>query len=154
MQCPHCAHPDYILFGKNRGAQRYHCQACRRTFQTLCRGKDLALKEQAQKLYLEGLGLRAIGRILGVHHKTLLLAAASCPSTPSEPTADRGLLLHRSRSALSSLKKVPMLALASGRLHLWQGPKALSVEGGRSQPVRSFGSRSSICRRWAMARTC
>jgi len=30
-----------------------------------------ALKEQAQKLYLEGLGLRAIGRILGVHHKTL-----------------------------------------------------------------------------------
>ncbi|MDG2195424.1 MAG: hypothetical protein P8O70_00810, partial [SAR324 cluster bacterium] len=122
MQCPHCAHPDYILFGKNRGAQRYRCQACRRTFQTLRRGKDPALKEKAQKLYLEGLGLRAIGRILGVHHKTLLLAAASCPSTPSEPTADRGLLLHRSRSALSSLKKVPMLALDSGGLHLWQGP--------------------------------
>ena len=71
MQCPHCAHPDYILFGKNRGAQRYRCQACRQTFQTLCRGKDLALKEQAQKLYLEGLELRTIGRILGVHHKTL-----------------------------------------------------------------------------------
>ena len=97
MQCPHCAHPDYILFGKNRGAQRYRCQACRRTFQTLRRGKDPTLKEKAQKLYLEGLGLRAIGRILGVHHKTLLLAAASCPSTPSKHTPDRSLLLHRSR---------------------------------------------------------
>ena len=97
MQCPHCDHPDYILFGKNRGAQRYRCQACRRTFQTLRRGKDPALKEKAQKLYLEGLGLRAIGRILGVHHKTLLLAAASCPSTPSKHTTDRSLLLPRSR---------------------------------------------------------
>ena len=71
MQCPHCAHPDYILFGKNRGAQRYRCQAFRRTFQTLCRGKDPTLKEQAQKLYLEGLCLRAIGKTLGVHHKTV-----------------------------------------------------------------------------------
>jgi transposase-like protein len=83
MQCLHCAHPDYIFFGKNRGAQRYRCQACRRTFQTLCRGKDPALKEQAQKLYLEGLGLRAIGRILGVHHKTvscwLVQAAGQLP---------------------------------------------------------------------------
>jgi transposase-like protein len=25
---PHCARPDYILFGKNLGAQRYRCQAC------------------------------------------------------------------------------------------------------------------------------
>ena len=83
MQCPHCDHPDYILFGKNRGAQRYRCQSCRRTFQTMCRGKDPALKEQAQKLYLEGLGLRAIGRILGVHHKTvsrwLVQAAGQLP---------------------------------------------------------------------------
>ena len=71
MQCPHCDHPEYILFGKNRGAQRYRCQACRRTFQTMRRGKDPALKEQAQKLYLEGMGLRAICRILGVHHKTV-----------------------------------------------------------------------------------
>ena len=65
MQYPHCAHLDYILFGKNRGAQRYRCLACRRTFQTLRRGKNPAFKEQTQKLYLGGLGLRAIGRILG-----------------------------------------------------------------------------------------
>ena len=123
MQCPPCAHPDSIRYGTSRGVQRYRCQACQRIFQTLQRGKDPALKQQACQLYLDGMGMRAVGRVLGIHHKTLLLAAASCPSTPSEPTADRGLLLHRSRSALSSLKKVPVLALDSGGLHLWQGPR-------------------------------
>ena len=57
-------------------------------------------------------------------------------------------------SALSSLKKVPMLALDSGGLHLWQGPGLLSVEEGRSKPVEFSGSRSSTFRRWAMAQTC
>ena len=55
------------------------------------RGKDLALKEQAQKLYLEGLGLRAIGRILGVHHKTvsrwLVQAAGQLPVHQSKTKA-------------------------------------------------------------------
>ena len=35
--------------------QRYRCQACRRIFQTLRRGKDPALKQQACQLYLEGM---------------------------------------------------------------------------------------------------
>ena len=64
MQCHPFNHLDYILFGKNRGAQSYRRQACRRTFQTMLRGKDPALKEQAQKLYLEELALRATSRIL------------------------------------------------------------------------------------------
>ena len=57
MQCPHCAHPDSIRYGTSRGVQRYRCQACRRIFQTLLRGKDPALKQQACQLYLEGMGL-------------------------------------------------------------------------------------------------
>ena len=44
-----------------------------RTFQTMLRGKDAALKEPARKRYLEGLRLRTFGRILGVHHKTVSL---------------------------------------------------------------------------------
>src|SRR5210317_1114996 len=58
MQCPHCAHPDSIRYGTNRGVQRYRCQAYRRIFQTLRRGKDPALKQQACQLYLEGMRLR------------------------------------------------------------------------------------------------
>ena len=71
MQCPHCAHLDYILFGKNRGAQRYRCRACRRTFQTMRRGMDPTLKEQAKELNLEGRGLGGLDKIIRVPHKTV-----------------------------------------------------------------------------------
>ena len=122
MQCPHCAHPDYILFGKNRGAQRYHCQACRRTFQTLCRGKDLALKEQAQKLYLEGLGLRAIGRILGVHHKTLSrwLVQAAGQLSVNQPKTEACSLIEVDELCSFVAKKIQMLDLDSDRFYCWQ----------------------------------
>ena len=71
MQCPHCAHLDSIRYGTSRGVQRYRCQACRRVFQTLRRVKDPALEQQACQLYLEGMGIRAIGRVLNIHHKTV-----------------------------------------------------------------------------------
>ena len=88
MQCPHCAHPDSIRYGTSRGVQRYRCQACRRIFQTLRRGKDPALKQQACQLYLEGMGMRAIGRVLNIHHQTvsrwLVQAAQSLPESPPQ----------------------------------------------------------------------
>ena len=56
MYYPNCAHLDSIRYGTSRGVQRYRCQACRRIFQTLRRGKDPALKQQACQLYLEGMG--------------------------------------------------------------------------------------------------
>ncbi len=88
MQCPHCAHPDSIRYGTSRGVQRYRCQACRRIFQTLRRGKDPVLKQQACQLYLEGMGMRAIGRVLGIHHKTVsrwsVQAAQALPASPPQ----------------------------------------------------------------------
>ena len=65
--------------------------------QTLQHGKDPALKQQAFKPYLEGMRMRAIGRILSSSQNGISLARASCPSTPSKPTTDRSLLLHRNR---------------------------------------------------------
>ena len=121
MQCPHCAHPDDILFGKNRGAQRYRCQACRRTFQALRRGKDPALKEQAQKLNLEGLGLRAIGRILGVHHKTvsrwLVQAAGQLPVDQPKTKACSFIEVDELCSFVA--KKTQMLDLGSDGFYCW-----------------------------------
>ena len=126
MQYPHCTHPDSIRYGTSRGVQRYRCQACRQIFQTLRRGKDPALKQQACQRYLEGMGMRAIGRVLGIHHKTvsrwLVQAAQSLPASP--PQTEKPAPSSKSmNSARSSLKEISMLALASGRLHLWQGPR-------------------------------
>ena len=121
MQCPHCAHPDSIRYGTSRGVQRYRCQACRRIFQTLLRGKDPALKQQACQLYLEGMGLRAIGRVLGIHHKTvsrwLVQAAQSLPASPPQTEVCSFIEIGELYTFIA--KKISMLALASGRLHLW-----------------------------------
>ena len=116
MQCPHCAHPDSIRYGTSRGVQRYRCQACRRIFQTLRRGKDPALKQQACQLYLEGMGMRAIGRVLSIYYKTvsrwLVQAAQSLLASPLQTEVCTFIA-----------KKISMLALASGGLHLWQDPR-------------------------------
>ncbi len=56
MQCPHCAPLDPIRYGTNQDVQLYCCQACRRIFQKLRRSKYPVLKQQAHKLYLEGIG--------------------------------------------------------------------------------------------------
>jgi len=105
MQFPHCAHPDSIRYGTNRGVQRYRCQACRRIFQTLRRGKDPALKQQACQLYLEVMGMRAIGRFLRIHHKTvsrwLVQAAQALPAHHRPKLAPS---LRSSNSACISLK--------------------------------------------------
>ena len=147
MQCPHCAHPDYNLYGTSRGGQRYRCQACRRIFQTIRRGKGPALKQQAFQLCLEGMGMRTIGRILGIHHKTvsgwLVQDAQALPANPPQTEACSFIKIDELCAFIA--KKVPMLALASGGCHLWQGSKALSLEEGRSKPVRSFDSRSISC---------
>ena len=125
MQCPQCAHPDSIRYGTSLGVQLYRDQACRQIFQTLRLGKDPALKQQACQLYLEGMGMRAIGRVLGIHHKTVSRWLVQAPSH-SQQAHHRPKPAPSSKStnsARSSLKKIPMLALASGRLHLWQGPR-------------------------------
>jgi len=91
MKCSHCTHLDSIRYGTSLGVQHYHCQACRRIFQTLRRGKDPALKQQACQLYLEGMGMRAIGRVLNIHHKTvsrwLVQAAQGLPASPPQTEA-------------------------------------------------------------------
>ena len=86
MQCPHCAHPDYIRYGTSRGVQRYRFQTYRQIFQTLRRGKNPALKQQACQLYLEGMGMRAIGRVLGIYHKTVARWLEQAPQAlPASP---------------------------------------------------------------------
>ncbi|WP_034256709.1 IS1/IS1595 family N-terminal zinc-binding domain-containing protein, partial [Arenibacter latericius] len=31
-ECPHCGHTKYVRFGKDKGAQRYKCKSCKRSF--------------------------------------------------------------------------------------------------------------------------
>ncbi len=70
LNCPRCASADKVKSGTNKGRQRYKCKTCRYFF-TVAHKSDTATSDQrrlALTLYLEGLGFRSIGRILGFSH--------------------------------------------------------------------------------------
>ncbi len=89
VTCPRCGARDHLhRDGRNRsGTQRYRCRACRRAFTPAQKeqGHGGATHEQAVRLYLEGMSLRATGRLLGVVHQSVANwvaeAAAGLPAT-------------------------------------------------------------------------
>jgi transposase-like protein len=94
LPCPSCDRDEFgIKSGLNRtGSQRSRCQACRRYFtpEPKPEGYAMTLRQQALQLYLEGTSLRAIGRLLGVHHQSVSnwvrQAAATLPATVTDQT--------------------------------------------------------------------
>jgi len=73
MQCPRCGSERLVKAGFQSGKQRYRCKDCSRAFvEHSIRGKSPEMKAKAVSLYLEGLGFRAIGRILGVSNVSVL----------------------------------------------------------------------------------
>ncbi|GJL57113.1 MAG: hypothetical protein NPIRA02_42450 [Nitrospirales bacterium] len=70
LNCPRCASADNVKSGTNKGRQRYKCKMCQ-YFYTVSHKSDTATPAQrrlALTLYLEGLGFRSIGRLLGFSH--------------------------------------------------------------------------------------
>jgi transposase-like protein len=96
IACLHCGSPNNSRrWGRNRaGTQRYRCLTCRRNFTPVPKeqGHGAAIHEQAVRLYLEGMSLRAIGRLLGVVHQSVAnwvaAAGAQLPAavTDAAPT--------------------------------------------------------------------
>lgn len=74
MNCPKCSSDVYRKDGIIRGSQRYLCKQCcyRYTVHQRSGTGSLAVRRQALELYLEGLGLRSIGRILNFSNVTIL----------------------------------------------------------------------------------
>jgi transposase len=70
MDCPRCHGVAYYKDGIVHGRQRYHCKQCRYRY-TVEKKSDVRPPETRQlalNMYLEGLGFRAIGRLLNVSH--------------------------------------------------------------------------------------
>jgi len=71
-KCPKCGHSHLQKHGKIADKQRYLCPNCKFQFTRIKPvGKPKKLKKMALKMYLEGLGFRQIGRILGLHHSSI-----------------------------------------------------------------------------------
>jgi transposase-like protein len=73
MDCPRCNNKQRCKDGIVGGRQRYQCKSCRFRYTVSHKSdvKPLSIKRKALQLYLEGLGFRAIGRILEISYGTV-----------------------------------------------------------------------------------
>jgi transposase-like protein len=75
MQCPECKSTHIRKNGHRRGKQNHICVDCGRQFiddYTALRGYSDEVKRECLKMYVNGMGFRAIERVKGVHHTTLI----------------------------------------------------------------------------------
>ncbi len=70
MNYPRCNSSSHKKNGIVGGRQRYKCHDCgyNYTVELKSTAFSASVKKQALQLYLEGLGFRSIGRVLGVSH--------------------------------------------------------------------------------------
>jgi transposase len=73
MNCPKCNKNENCKNGIVRGKQRYKCKICGCNYtQPHKPGYGISIKRQSLHLYLEGLGFRAISRLLNVSNVSVL----------------------------------------------------------------------------------
>ena len=75
MACPRCGSAAYCKNGIIQGRQRYRCKQCQYNYTVVQSShvKSPETRQLALNLYLEGLGFRAIGRILKVSNSKLAM---------------------------------------------------------------------------------
>ena len=73
MKCPKCGSEEYCKDGIVKGRQRFKCKKCiyRYTVEKKSDIKSIEIRRLAFEMYLEGLGFRAIGRILKISYVTV-----------------------------------------------------------------------------------
>jgi hypothetical protein len=96
MQCPECNSTHIRKNGIKKGKQNHICADCSRQFidcYETTRGYSDEVKRECLKMYVNGMGFRAIERVKAVHHTTIidwlkqvgtLLPDAYDPETPPE----------------------------------------------------------------------
>ena len=76
MKCPECNSANIRRNGIKRGKQNHICYDCRRQFvihNDQPPGYSDEIKQECLKMYVNGMGFRAIERVKGVHHTTIIL---------------------------------------------------------------------------------
>ena len=74
INCPKCKSEYYVKSGIVKGRQRYQCKDCNYFFTVMKEGKNIDpyYVVKAIQLYVEGVTLREIERILGVSHVSVM----------------------------------------------------------------------------------
>jgi transposase-like protein len=91
--CPYCGQTAPVVragLNNKGGNQRHKCQRCNKYFtqEHWPKGHNPHLREQALRMYLEGVSLRGIGRVLGVHHQSVANWVKQAAEALPEQVAD------------------------------------------------------------------
>jgi len=140
-QCPYRRSAErQVKSGFNHtGTQRLQCQSCRRQYtpESNPLGYDDKTREAALKLYLEGNGLRRIGRLLSVNHQSVAnwinaahaqLKARQAPAPESEAA---GTLEMDELFTFVGAKKSPSISSRSSRGSRAASSRRRSARSGR-----------------------
>ncbi len=91
MQCPNCQSTEIRKNGKRKSKQNHICIRCGRQFIDVYNPPKVYaddIKQQCLKLYVNGMGFRAIERSTGVHHTTIIYwlkkIGLQLPDTPEK----------------------------------------------------------------------
>jgi transposase-like protein len=75
MKCPECQSTHIRKNGMKKGKQNHICADCLRQFvirNETPKGYSDEFKRECLKMYVNGMGLRGIERVKGVHHTTVI----------------------------------------------------------------------------------
>ena len=76
MKCPRCkaSTRQHKIGFTAAQSQRYKCQHCQKKYtpEPKSRGYPKSLRKLALKMYIEGINFRRIGRLLNVHHQSVI----------------------------------------------------------------------------------
>ena len=125
MQCPHCAQPDSIRYGTSGVSKAPVAKPAEGSFRHYDEAKIQPSSNRPVRSSSKGCGCE---RSAGFSGSITRRSPAGWSKLPSHSQQAH----HKPKSAPSSksmnsavllLKKISMLALVSGGLHLWQGPR-------------------------------
>ena len=129
MDCPRCGSGTYCKDGIVNGRQRYLCKQCRYRYTVVKKSnvQSPETRQLARNMYLEGLGFRAIGRLLNVSHTAVLGWIKAAGKAVELPVENRPVEVDEMHTYVGQ-KKLP-LALDRGQsvialLNLYPGGKA------------------------------
>ncbi|ARV59836.1 transposase [Nostocales cyanobacterium HT-58-2] len=88
MQCPRCKSTHIRKNGKKQGKQNHICVNCGRQFIDVYeppKGYPDDIKQECLQMYINGMGFRAIERVKGVHHTTVIHWVKQLGENPPDP---------------------------------------------------------------------
>ena|SRR6218665_683480 len=143
MNCPKCKSGDKVKDGNTNGRQRYQCKKCgyRFSVERRCTAKSDEKKRIALQLYMEGLGFRAIGRVLEINFMTVYYWIKKWGESVSLPKSEEPIEIVE-LDELHSYVQNKKTTAGSGWLltDLENATSILFVEKGIQKPSKNFGA--------------